>query len=60
MAIETPEIAGIAAGCAGGLAAIDLVYVLRGRISPVYLLDAALELAALAGSPLLHRDDERR
>ena len=44
---ETPELLGIAAGCAAGLAAVDGVYVARGRISPVYLLDAAAELAAL-------------
>jgi hypothetical protein len=43
----TPELAAIAAGCAGGLAAIDVVYVLRGRISPTYLLDAAAQLALL-------------
>ena len=44
----TPEITTIAAGCAGGLAAIDIVYVARGRISPVYLVDAAAQLALLA------------
>ena len=36
-----------------GLAGIDAVYVLRRRISPVYLLDAAAEVAfavSLAGS----------
>jgi hypothetical protein len=52
---ETPELIGMAAGCAGGLAAIDIVYTLRGRISPVYLADAALQLAALAGSPAVRR-----
>jgi len=44
----TPEITGLAAGCAAALAAIDTVYVARGRISPAYLVDAAVELAALA------------
>jgi hypothetical protein len=44
----TPEITAIAAGCAGGLAAIDVVYVVRGRISPAYLADAAAEIALLA------------
>jgi hypothetical protein len=44
----TPEITAIAAGCAGGLAAIDIVYVLRGRISPAYLADAAAQIALLA------------
>ena len=45
----TPELIAIAVGCAGGLAAIDLVYVARGRISPAYLGDAAVQLALLAG-----------
>jgi hypothetical protein len=44
----TPEITTIAAGCAAGLAAIDIVYVLRGRISPAYLADAAAQIALLA------------
>jgi hypothetical protein len=44
----TPEIAAIAAGCAGGLAAVDVVYVMRGRISPAYLADAGAQLALLA------------
>ena len=35
----------VAIGSALGLAAIDLVYVLGGRISPIYLLDAAAEIA---------------
>lgn len=41
----TPEIRLLAMGSAAGLAGIDIFYVLRRRISPVYLLDAALELA---------------
>jgi hypothetical protein len=45
----TPELIGVAAGCATTLAAVDVVYVARGRISPVYLADAAVEVAALAG-----------
>src|SRR5215203_1364377 len=55
----TPEVVGIAAGCAGGLAAIDTIYALRGRISPIYLADAVIQLAALAGSPAFHRDHAR-
>ena len=43
----TPEIRTIAVGSAGGLAAIDIVYVARGRISPAYLADAAAQLALL-------------
>ncbi|MGE5597234.1 MAG: hypothetical protein ACM3S1_14515 [Hyphomicrobiales bacterium] len=38
----------LATGSAVGLAAIDTVYVRRGRISPIYLLDALAELAPLA------------
>jgi hypothetical protein len=44
-----PEILVLGAGSAAGLGVIDVVYVLRGRISPVYLLDAAVELP-LAGA----------
>ena len=45
---DTPEIIGMAAGCAVALGGIEAVYVARGRISPVYLLDAALQAGALA------------
>ena len=44
----TPEVATIAVGSAAGLTAIDLVYVSRGRISPVYLLDAVAEVGLIA------------
>jgi hypothetical protein len=44
----TPELAAVAAGCAGSLAAIDVVYVARGRIAPTYLGDAAIQMALLA------------
>jgi hypothetical protein len=44
----TPELAAVAAGCAGALAAIDVVYVAKGRIAPSYLGDAALQVALLA------------
>ena len=44
-----PELALIAAGSAAGLAGIDVVHVARGRISPAYLADAAVQLALLAG-----------
>lgn len=39
----TPEIAGLAVGSSAGLAAIDIYYSSRGRISRVYLLDALAE-----------------
>ncbi len=44
-----PEIVLVAAGSAAALAAIDTVYVAKRRISPVYLLDAAAEIALVAG-----------
>jgi hypothetical protein len=40
----------LAVGSALGLAGIDLVYALAGRISPVYLLDAAAEIGLAASS----------
>ena len=39
----------LAASSASGLMAIDCYYVCRRRISPIYLLDAAVELGLLAG-----------
>jgi hypothetical protein len=44
----TPELRGLAAGCAVGLAAIDTVYVARRQIAPTYLLDALAQVAVLA------------
>jgi len=44
----SPEVALVAAGSAAGLATIDLVYVGRRRISPVYLLDALAEVLLVA------------
>ena len=43
----SPEVVGIAAGGAASLAAIDVVYVARGRIAPSYLADAAVQLGLL-------------
>ena len=45
----TREIHLLGSGSAAGFAAIDLVYVLRRRISPVYLLDAVVEAAVGVG-----------
>ncbi len=45
----TPELALLAAGSAAGLAAIDVVYVARRRIAPIYLLDALAEVLLLLG-----------
>jgi hypothetical protein len=44
-----PEAVAIAAGSAAGLAAIDTVYPVKGRISKIYLLDAVVEVALVAG-----------
>lgn len=44
----TPEVAGLAIGQGASLAAIDVIYVSRGRISRVYLLDALLEMLFVA------------
>lgn len=43
----TPELLAVAAGSAGSLAAIDVVYVAKGRIAPSYLADAAIQLGLL-------------
>jgi hypothetical protein len=53
----TPELLGVAAGSAASLAAIDIVYVAKGRIAPTYLLDAAVQLGLLGG--LLRRAEPR-
>jgi hypothetical protein len=42
------EVALLAIGAAGAFAAIDIIYVSKRRIPRVYLLDAALEIGALA------------
>ncbi len=51
----TPEIVGIAAGCAAGLAAIDVFYAANARISRMYFVDAAVQAAALAALALAAR-----
>lgn len=54
------EVVALAALSAASFAGIDLVYALGGRISPVYLADAAAEavlLAALAVGWLRRRHD---
>ena len=45
----TPELAVVAAGAAGSLATIDVVYVATGAIPPTYLADAAVELGLMGG-----------
>ena len=46
--LSEPEIASLALGSTAGLTAIEVVYVAKGRISPIYLLDALLEIAVIA------------
>lgn len=43
----TPEIAVLSTGSGVGLAAIDVIYAARRRISPIYLLDALAHLVIL-------------
>jgi hypothetical protein len=43
------EIMLLAVGSALGLAAIDIIYVLSGTISPIYLADAVAEIGLVAG-----------
>src|SRR5687768_3600883 len=43
------EIVTLAVGASVGLTAIDVIYVSREVISPIYLLDAAIECILLAG-----------
>lgn len=43
-----PELRTVAVASAAGLGAVDVLYVARRRISPVYLLDAAVEAAFLS------------
>ena len=45
----TLEVLLLAVGSAAGLTTIDVVYVAKGRILPVYLLDAVAELILIAG-----------
>ena len=43
------DLATVALGSAAALAAVDVIYVARGRISPIYLLDAGVETVLIAG-----------
>ena len=44
---QGPEMALLAVGSAAGLTGIDVVYVAKKRISPIYLLDALVELGLI-------------
>jgi hypothetical protein len=56
----TGEIAFLAAGTAGALGAVDTIYGSRGRIPPVYLLDAVAEAGIVALWLGLSRGSGRR
>jgi hypothetical protein len=43
----TPEIAGLAVAAAAGLGVVDVLYSTKGRISKIYLADAAAEAALI-------------
>lgn len=45
----TPEITGLAIASSATLATVDVIYVAKGRISPIYLLDAVAETLLIAG-----------
>lgn len=47
--LESPAIQALAIGSAASLAAVDVVFVARRRISPIYLADAVAELAIIGG-----------
>lgn len=51
------EVVVLAAGSAFAFAAIDLWYGLTGRISPIYLADAAVQLGVITGLALTHHSD---
>ena len=55
---RAPEVVVLAAGAALAFAVIDLWYGLSGRISQIYLADAAVELAWLIGLALTRRPAE--
>ena len=55
-----PELCTVAAASAAGLALVDIIFVGRGRISKIYLADAAAEGAFLAGWSLARTADDLR
>ena len=54
-AVWTLEITVLSAGATIAFSAIDTWYAFSGRISPIYLADAALEVVLLAGLALTRR-----
>jgi hypothetical protein len=55
-----PELDLLAAGSAAGLTAIDVIYVVDRRISPIYLLDAVAECGLMAAMWASRRYDASR
>lgn len=55
----TPEIRALAVGSAAVLAVIDITYVAKKRIPPVYLLDAAAELGLVGAWALAEVEQSR-
>src|SRR5918995_2797595 len=47
--VRSPEVVLLAVTSAAAFAAIDLWYSLNGRISPIYLADAGLQICLIAG-----------
>ena len=56
----TPELRLLAGGSAAGLAAIDVVFVARRRIRPIYLGDASVNVALAAGWAIAQARPRRR
>ncbi len=54
-----PEIPVLGAGAAAGLTAIDVIYVAKGRIASVYLLDALAEVALIAAWLFAWREQDK-
>jgi hypothetical protein len=53
-----PEVIGTAVGSAATLAAIDVVYVAKGRIAPTYLVDAGVQVGLIAALGVSRRREQ--
>jgi hypothetical protein len=53
--VRSPDVVLLAVTSAAAFAAIDLWYGLTGRISPVYLADAVVQICLLTGLALTRR-----
>lgn len=54
------DLVATAVGCALSLTAIDITYVAKGRIAPVYLLDAVAELGLVTAWCILWKPESER